>query len=223
VTAQPHDVFPLLTANRRAVDAEPVGPPTMGDSEEEVEGEEEPVVENLETRPEEIESADEKEIESTGEQEEIDPLEIALQRADSAEKEVAYRDATIATLRRNAASGRSEAMVSGAMRVARRFVGTVENLERSLASLPEDTAESVRLGIERVLERFVQDLEIEGIKRIITTGNAFDPMKHEAVMTVPPTEEAPAGTIVGETEAGWMYGDKVLRAARVAVASDIAA
>ncbi len=190
----------------------------MGDSEE--------LVDEVEEEPEILEEGNPSEEESESvqiEEEELDPLEAALQRAEGAEKEVAYRDATIATLRRNAASERSEAMTGGAMRVARRFVGTVENLERALASLPDDTAESVRLGIERILERFLQDLDIEGIKRITTTGSIFDPMKHEAVMTVPPTDEAPAGTIVGETEAGWMFGDKVLRAARVAVASDIAA
>ena len=209
--------FHYSRKNSRAVDEGPVGPPTMGDSEDKVgEEEDEPEVLGDESPAEDEETV-------LIEEEEKDPLEVALQRAEAAEKEVAYRDATIATLRRNAASERSEAMTSGAMRVARRFVGTVENLERALASLPEETSENVRLGIERVLERFLQDLEIEGVKRITTTGSTFDPMKHEAVMTVPPTDEAPAGTIVGETEAGWMYGDKVLRAARVAVASDIAA
>ena len=149
----------------------------------------------------------------------IDPLQKALDRAEKAEQELAYRDASIDTLRRKIASERSEAYQQGVISLARRFVVIVEDLERAL-KVTSDASEAVNEGLQRVFEKTLGQLEIVGIKRIETVGNTFDPLRHEAIMTVPATEEFSSGIIAGETEAGWVLNTHVIRAARVVVSSD---
>ena len=49
-------------------------------------------------------------------------------------------------------------------------------------------------------------------------GEAFDPARHEAVATAE-TQEAEEGQIVEELQKGYLYGEELLRPARVKVAT----
>lgn len=52
----------------------------------------------------------------------------------------------------------------------------------------------------------------------IDVESSFDPTKMEAIATVPVPEGAVAGSVIEVVEVGYMYHDRVLRAARVIVA-----
>jgi len=56
-----------------------------------------------------------------------------------------------------------------------------------------------------------------GISRIKSVGEALDPHRHQAMMEIP-TDQAAAGTIVEEMQAGYMIRDRLLRPALVGVA-----
>lgn len=68
--------------------------------------------------------------------------------------------------------------------------------------------------IERQLEQILTD---EGVKKIPTEGQKFDPNLHEAVEEV--ASEGPPHQIVEEVLAGYMLGDKIIRHAKVKVSS----
>lgn len=76
-----------------------------------------------------------------------------------------------------------------------------------------------------IADKLEQTLERFGVKRVGEVGEVFDPTVHEALMHMPadsPGVELPEGTtemtIVQVMQPGFVVNDKVVRAARVAVA-----
>ncbi|GMA52144.1 protein GrpE [Alicyclobacillus contaminans] len=97
-------------------------------------------------------------------------------------------------------------------------LGVVDNLERALASVPEDEAVAeLRKGIEMVYRQLVSVLEKHGVQAMNTVGASFDPTLHEAVMQAPAEEGQTPGTVVEELQKGYMLNGKVLRPAMVKV------
>ncbi|AKG54260.1 heat shock protein GrpE [Dehalogenimonas sp. WBC-2] len=93
----------------------------------------------------------------------------------------------------------------------------LDDLSRALAAVPENLAgESWVQGMSLIEKKFLQLLEREGVSRMRTVGEQFDPSLHEAVLRCAGEE----GVIVEELLAGYMYRDKVLRQAQVKVACE---
>ena len=93
----------------------------------------------------------------------------------------------------------------------------LDDLSRALAAVPENLAgESWVQGMSLIEKKFLQLLEREGISRMKTVGEQFDPGLHEAVLRCAGAE----GVIVEELLAGYLYRDKVLRQAQVKVACE---
>ena len=152
------------------------------------------------------------------EPEPVDPLTEALQRAEAAEKEIAYREADLQNARKRFAQDRADIARYGAQHLARRMVSVLLDVGRGLASTEGDdgpAAEALRL----LHDRLTAELKAAGVVRIEAKGNAFDPSKMEAITTVPATDEHPAGQVIEELEAGFMLHDRVLQASRVVVAA----
>ena len=165
--------------------------------------------------------AEDETLEDPSPQEEATPeptleeqLEEALQRAEAAEREIAYRDAEIQNARRRAAQERSEAIRYGGMPLARRMVAVLDDADRALAHQPESDASDLAM----VRTRLWQELEGDGVTLLPGAGAMFDPSVHEALSTFGASEEAPEGTIIGVLEQGYRYRERVLRAGRVVVA-----
>jgi molecular chaperone GrpE len=68
-----------------------------------------------------------------------------------------------------------------------------------------------------VLEQMEAILARQGVTRMGSPGEQFDPERHEA-MGVVETVEAPDHSIVEVARSGYMLGDRVLRPAQVVVA-----
>ena len=64
-----------------------------------------------------------------------------------------------------------------------------------------------------------QELTQDGVTHIQAFNSDFDPNLHEAITTVPPTDEFPSGKIVEVLEEGYMYKDRLLKASKVVVSS----
>ncbi len=100
----------------------------------------------------------------------------------------------------------------------RRFLSVADNLELALAhaDVGPDGRDGLRQGIEltyRDLQRVMAD---EGVKPMQPLGQPFDPRFHEAVDIV--ESDATEGTVVEEVQRGYLYGDQLLRPAKVRVA-----
>lgn len=106
----------------------------------------------------------------------------------------------------------TESMVSALLPVLDNFERTVEHLNTGAS------AEAMLDGIRAVEKQLRSALESQNVKRIESIGKPFDPNFHEAI-AMEASEEHPAETILAELEPGYRMGDKVLRPARVKVAS----
>jgi molecular chaperone GrpE len=98
-----------------------------------------------------------------------------------------------------------------------------DNLERAVAAA--DNAQSVASvveGVKMVLKLFQDTAERMGLNRVATVGQRFDPAMHEAIQQKE-TDEAPPGTVIIEVMPGYMFGQRLLRAAMVVVARKPAA
>ena len=99
------------------------------------------------------------------------------------------------------------------------MLDVLDNLERANAAARDSrNVDSLRQGLDMVEQLFASKLEGFGVRRINAIGDTFDPAKHEAVTTVPTTNPADDGIVVGSVRNGYMIGDEVLRPAVVAVA-----
>lgn len=109
-----------------------------------------------------------------------------------------------------------DAAVNERERLLRRVLPVADNLARALDHSDANEA-SLRRGVELIERELKRLLESEGVTRVETVGQPFDPNVHEAVGTQP--AEAEPDTVVAEVEAGYKLGDKLLRPARVIVAT----
>jgi molecular chaperone GrpE len=93
-----------------------------------------------------------------------------------------------------------------------------DNLERAAqhAGSASDV-KSLSDGLSMVLRMFTDTLSRMGIERVRAVGEPFDPALHEAVQQMETTEHAP-GTVAAEVQAGYRFGERLVRPAMVVVA-----
>ena len=95
------------------------------------------------------------------------------------------------------------------------LLSLADDLERALAA-PQDDGRALAEGVDLTLTRLRDVLAGYGVRRM-DSGGAFDPNLHEAVATAA-SGDIPDGHIMDEVSRGYLWGDLVLRAARVRVA-----
>ena len=100
-------------------------------------------------------------------------------------------------------------------------LGTADNEGREAATL-RAALESWLQGLAFVRRRLLDVLAAEGIVPIEAVGQVFDPRQHVAIEIVPTSGALPADTVAYELRRGYLNGDRILRHAEVAVASDTA-
>ena len=152
--------------------------------------------------------------------EEQDPLEAALTRADTAEKEIAYKEAEIQNLRKRYLNEKSELIQYGSMGLARKMLSVLADVDRAMNNISDDDQSPLAQGLRLLRNKMWHEISGDGVSAIEAKGKRFDPAKMEAITTIPASADFPGGTVVDVIEAGYMYKKKVLIAARVVVASD---
>ena len=168
----------------------------------------------LEEGMETIDLADSIEIEA------VDPLEEANLRAEKAEKEIAYKDAEIQNVRKRLMAEKAELIQYSGMGLARRMLTVLGDVDRAIANLDDDDTSAVAQGLRLLRNKMWHELAADGVVAIEAKEQPFDPAKMEAITTIPASDTFPAGKVVDVLEAGYMYKQRVLMAARVVVASD---
>lgn len=95
----------------------------------------------------------------------------------------------------------------------------LDNMERALSSLTENAdLKAFRQGMELIVRLFHDALKRLDVEPIPSGGQKFDPYYHEAFERVE-RDDVEDGTIVGVVEQGYKMGDKVIRPAKVRVAT----
>lgn len=104
-------------------------------------------------------------------------------------------------------------------RLLRSFLAVADDLARALSADGADT-ESLRQGVDLTYQGLMRLLDQEGVEPIEAEGQPFDPAWHEAVGTVSHEEAGvEPDTVVEVVQPGYRIGDRLLRPARVIVAT----
>jgi molecular chaperone GrpE len=94
----------------------------------------------------------------------------------------------------------------------------IDNLERAIAHAASgENGKPLVDGVEMVLKGFLDALSKFGVSQIVAVGQPFDPSKHEAIAQVVSDSHEP-NVVVEELHRGYMFRDRLLRAALVSVA-----
>lgn len=119
--------------------------------------------------------------------------------------------------KRRVAREKEELVAFANQRLLLGLLPVLDNLDRAIATAPAPGDEKLRQGVEMTARSFRDTLAKEGVAEIeAAPGQPFDPVLHEAVMTVenPSFEE---DQIVLEFQKGYKLGDRVIRPSRVQV------
>jgi len=94
----------------------------------------------------------------------------------------------------------------------------IDNLERAVTHAASgENGKTLVEGVEMILKGFVDALGKFGVSQIVAVGQPFDPSKHEAIAQVVSDNHEP-NVVVEELHKGYMFRDRLLRAALVSVA-----
>ena len=103
--------------------------------------------------------------------------------------------------------------------VIRELLPIVDSLDQALVAVDKQAdPQAIIKGVHLIYRQLLGLLEKEGVKRIPTVGEPFDPHKHEAVAQMDAQDGAADGRIVEEVHVGYTMHGKVIRPAMVKVA-----
>ncbi len=100
----------------------------------------------------------------------------------------------------------------------RDMLPVLDNFERALSHAGEANEKSLQgivSGVQMVQKQLLEILKNQGLKKVQTVGEKFDPHRHEAVSFA--HEDGLEDVIVAEIESGYTLHDRLLRAAKVRV------
>lgn len=92
-----------------------------------------------------------------------------------------------------------------------------DRAEKELHSLPEQDA--VRTGVTLVFNKLRQAMQAKGVKPMESTGSDFDADRHEAITQIPAPTPDMKGKVIDTVTKGYYLNDKIIRFAKVVVAS----
>jgi molecular chaperone GrpE len=127
------------------------------------------------------------------------------------------RTAELENMRRRHEQERTQLIFEANKRLVTELLGTVDDLERTLASIKPEEKNPVAEGVELVYKNFIKVLERNGVAPLEAVGTQFDFNLHDALMEEPRTDIEP-GTITTEVQKGYKMNDTILRHSKVIVA-----
>ena len=116
-----------------------------------------------------------------------------------------------------------DAFEFGSFNFAKESLAILDNLQRAKAAIKNDEILKDNKDLDKFLENInivekdlVSIFEKNGIKKINTKNQKFDPNLHQAMSEIE-DEHVDTGTIIQEIQPGYMLGIRLLRPALVAV------
>ncbi len=130
-------------------------------------------------------------------------------------------EAELQNYRRRAQRELEEARRGAEERVLLDVIEFLDDLERALTAARDAGGDAAWVqGVELVAQRMRDSLTRSGVTALSPRGESFDPRFHEALLELPAPEGTSPGTVLQVERTGYRRGDRVLRAARVAVAAE---
>ena len=187
--------------------------------------EKEEIIENKDENLEESNSTknDEPQVEADSTEEENEESEEErLQEEVRTLKEDKIRVlAEMENLRKRFDREKIDSIKYGSANFARDILSPGDNLERALSAInqEEDHPQSIKNlieGLKMVQKEFSSVLEKNGISKINSMNEKFDPNLHQAMMELE-RDDLDEGIVVQEIQTGYMMHDRLLRPAMVGV------
>ena len=187
--------------------------------------EKEEIIENIDENLEDSNSTknDEPQVEADSTEEENEESEEErLQEEVRTLKEDKIRVlAEMENLRKRFDREKIDSIKYGSVNFARDILSPGDNLERALSAInqEEDHPQSIKNlieGLKMVQKEFSSALEKNGISKINSMNEKFDPNLHQAMMEVE-RDDLDEGIVVQEIQTGYMMHDRLLRPAMVGV------
>ena len=124
-------------------------------------------------------------------------------------------------IRAQARRDRDDAVRYAASGFAGELLASIDNLERAIASVPEDQRAEPALaglltGVEATRRALLDTFAKHGLKRLDPIGEPFDPHRHEASFEATDARYPP-GTVTHVIQPGYMHRDRLLRPALVGI------
>lgn len=138
---------------------------------------------------------------------------------DDTRDQLLRRTAELDNMRRRHQQEREQLIFEGNKRLIIDLLNVVDDLERTIEHASE-TKDPMTEGIELIYKNFLKTLERYGVHPMQTTGEPFDPMKHDALMEEPRDDIEP-GMVTREIQRGYTMRDSILRHAKVFVSKTI--
>ena len=108
----------------------------------------------------------------------------------------------------------------------RDLVSSVDNLQRALASVPDDNSQlsepikNLIIGLDIVEKEIITTFEKHNLKQIQPLGEKFDYNFHQAMFEVPTNDTEP-GIVVEVSQKGYLLHDRLVRPAMVGISKKI--
>lgn len=99
-----------------------------------------------------------------------------------------------------------------------RLVPILDNLNRAIQTA-NSSNEALQQGVELVAKQYARELKNNGVEQIDTQNRKFNPQTDEVVMTEDTSDPERDNMIVQELEPGYIFKEKLIKAARVKVAN----
>lgn len=171
-------------------------------------------VEGEKTSEETAQDAEAEENEPTLEERLAQANEQIEQLQDKYLRQVAEFD----NYRKRTIKEKAELVLNGGEKVMTALLPVLDDLERAQANMAKSTdVETLREGVELIIDKLGKALAAQGLKPIDTTDAAFDTDFHEAIAMVPVEDETQKGKVIDCVQTGYLLNEKVLRHAKVAV------
>lgn len=122
------------------------------------------------------------------------------------------------TFRRRTAEEKLSLVSSAASDTVKGLLPVLDDCEIALTHLKDSTDSSAaKEGTELIYNKLMAYLKGKGLSVIEAKGKDFDTDFHEAVTQFPVQDEAQKGKVIDVAQTGYMFGDKILRYAKVIV------
>ena len=153
--------------------------------------------------------------------EESEQSELVQARAESAQYQDKYLRlmAEFDNYRKRMLQEKSDLILNGGSRVIESLLPILDDFDRALANMEtEEDISSLKKGISLIIDKLIDTLGRQGLKKMDVLGKPFDTDYQEAIAMVPGMPDSDRGKVIDCVQPGYMLNDKVLRHAKVAVA-----
>lgn len=113
---------------------------------------------------------------------------------------------------------KSEMIKTASDDLLKKIIPVVDDFERGLAAVNNSVdLDAIKQGMNLIYGRFKEFLQQQGIREIESINQDFNTDFHEAVTTIPVSDESLKGKVVDVVEKGYYLHDKVIRYPKVVI------